>query len=62
VHHTWGTDSVTGELKPLIDVTVIFEVFDVEPEAGLVNVSELGSAEMLKSGAQLGDDETVNVK
>jgi hypothetical protein len=51
VDPTHEPDKVTAELKLLIDVTVIFEVFDAEPEAGLVNVSELGSAEMLKSGA-----------
>jgi hypothetical protein len=50
---THEPDKLTAELKPLIDVTLIVDVFDVEPEAGLVNASEFGSAEMPKSGALL---------
>ena len=42
-------DSVTAELKLLIDVIVIVEVFDDEPEVGRLNVSVLGTAEMPKS-------------
>jgi len=43
-------DKVTAELKPLIDVTVMVEVVDVEPDVGRLKESDVGLAEMPKSG------------
>jgi hypothetical protein len=42
-------DKVTAELKPLIDVTVMVEIFDVEPDVGRLKKSDAGLAEMPKS-------------
>ena len=46
---THEPDKLTAELKPFTEVTVIVDVFDVEPELGIVNESEVGFAEILKS-------------
>ena len=47
---THEPDKLTAELKPFTEVTVIVDVFDVEPELGIVNESEVGSVEIPKSG------------